>query len=252
MSDQFFSSRYSIEHAKRHITELDGEAVAFFNSNPYSKVVELSADGTEDLHKIKLIKPMPIALSGIAFDALNNLRSALDQAGYSIGIASKTKGKNSHFPFGDSLDEVQSRIGSTSKDLPKDIFDLMVSFKPYKGGNNLLWALNKLCNSHKHEIIIPMAVATGRETIQHAAFQDGFIGFMVPRWNRAKNEMTVVRLKHATTHYNIDLQIDFFIALAKVDVVDGQPAVGVLNNLVGIVDGIVSGVEAEAKRIGLI
>src|SRR5260370_14306351 len=137
MSDPFASSRYSIEHAKRRITELEGEVVAFWNSNPYSNAVEQNADGTEDFHKIKLVKPMPISLPGIAFDAINSLRSALDQSGYSVGIAAKTKGKNSHFPFGDSIAEVQSRIGSSSKDIPKDIFDLMVSFKPYKAGNDL-------------------------------------------------------------------------------------------------------------------
>jgi len=36
---------------------------------------------------------MPVSLSGIAFDCINNLRAALDQAGYAIAIAAGKSGK---------------------------------------------------------------------------------------------------------------------------------------------------------------
>lgn len=71
-----------------------------------------------------------------------------------------------------------------------------------------------------------------------------------PKWDRTKNEMVVAHVVHGTA-CNIDLQIQIFIALAKVDVVDGQPAVAVFNKLVGKVESIVMAIEAEARRIGL-
>lgn len=87
MSDPFHSSRYSIARAKEHIGELDRQMAGYFNSQPYAQVIELDAERGQEVHKLKLVKPMPVALPGIAFDAANNLRSALDQAIYAIAPA---------------------------------------------------------------------------------------------------------------------------------------------------------------------
>ena len=137
MADPLHDSRYSVEHAKRRIRELEGEITVFNKTNPCARVLERDPNTTEYVHKIKLVKPLPVALSGIAFDVVTNLRSALDQAGFAIAVAAGKKGKDAHFPFGDTLAEVQSRAGRRSKDIPKEIFDVMVSAKPHKGGNDL-------------------------------------------------------------------------------------------------------------------
>src|SRR2546428_10680207 len=83
-------------------------------------------------------KPLPIALAGIAADAIYNLRAALDQAGYAVAVAAKTSGKNAHFPFGDTLEEVKSREQGGSKEIPKSIFDAMVALRPFETGNTFL------------------------------------------------------------------------------------------------------------------
>src|ERR1700720_3862881 len=137
MADPLHDSRYSVEHAKRRIRELEGEITVFNKTNPCARVLERDPNTTEYVHKINLVKPLPVALSGIAFDVVTNLRSALDQAGFAIAVAAGKKGKDAHFPFGDALAEVQSRAGRRSKDIPKKIFDVMVSAKPHKGGNDL-------------------------------------------------------------------------------------------------------------------
>ena len=54
---------------------MDSVTTVFFNTDPYADIVETNSDGTEDTHKIKLVKSMPVALSGIAFDAINSLSS---------------------------------------------------------------------------------------------------------------------------------------------------------------------------------
>jgi len=251
VADPLSSSRYSIEHAKRHIDNLEREIVAFLRSKPYTVVIETNAQCTEDSHKVKLTKPMPVTLPGIAFDALNNLRPALDQAGYAVALATgKVRPNDAHFPFGKNAADVQHRIKGRSKDLPKEIFDVMVSFEPYETGKGLLWALNELCNTHKHELVIPCALATGGGTLKHAFFDALHAFTWPPQWDTAKQEMEIARVPYgATPSYNF--QVQTFIALGKVKRVERQPADGILNAMLREVESVVMAVEAEARRLGL-
>src|ERR1700733_1094935 len=252
MEDPFHSSKYSIQHAKRHVATFETEVSIFFNSRPYASVVEHNANRTEDFHKIKLIRPMPAALSGIAFDAVNNLRPALDQACHAVGIAHGGKTRHSHFPFGDSLKQIegQTKGKGHSSNMPQEIIDLILGFKPYKGGNDLLWSLNQLCNSQKHEIVMPSAIAVGGMHIENMVMQNAISMQFPPKWDSSKNEMVIAHLKHGSQYQN-NFQIQTFIAIGDVDVIRNQPAVGVLNELVRITESIVTAIEAESLRIGL-
>jgi hypothetical protein len=255
VADPLDSSRYSVEHAKRRIAEFDGEATVFFNSQPYQGVIERNANGTQERYKFKLVKPMPAALQGIAFDALNSLRSALDQAAFACAVAAGRNGKNAKFPFSAHAADMKGKVTGysngkgRSKDIPKEVFDFMAACRPYRGGNDLLWALNELANSHKHEIVTPVAIAADQMLVDHAEFSGrAEIGF--PRWDRVKQEIVIATVN--TAHVKkLDVKVRTFIAIAKVDVVAGKPAVGILNELTRMVDGILGGVEAESRRIGL-
>src|SRR5712664_2905678 len=99
MSEPFHSSKYLIAHAKRRIKEVEGEITEFIKSDPYTCFVETDAQRGKDIHKIKLIKPMPAAIPGTAFDAINSLRSALAHAARATAIAARKTGKRAHFPF---------------------------------------------------------------------------------------------------------------------------------------------------------
>ena len=254
MTDPLHSSRYSVEHAKRRIRELELEINAFFNTSPFTKVIELEKNGSEEVHKIKFVKPMPVALSGIAFDAVNNLRSALDQAGFAVALAAGKNGKNAHFPFGDNLTEVRGRIRRRSKDIPIEIFDVMAAFKPYKGGNDLLWALNKLCNTNKHEIVVPVATVSagvhGKSVSYRPVTTGGTITFQPLIWDSVKDEMEFARLTLGGKLEG-EFQFSFFIAIGKIEIVEGNPVLDVINAIAGEVERILMAIEGEARRIGL-
>jgi hypothetical protein len=257
MADLLQDARYALAHAKRRAAEFQGEVAAFLNSNPYAKVIEQNADGTEDLYKIKLVKPMPIGLRGVAFDTVNSLRAALDQAGFAAARAAGNDGRDTHFPFRENISEMQGTIKQhargegRSKDIPAEIFAVMVAFQPYKGGNDLLWALNKLCNTQKHEIVVPMALRNAGGVVNRVIVEGGPAAFGIPaQWDSAKQEMILVRVARGVPR-SVDIQVDTFIAIGKVDGVEGQPAIGILNGLTGVVERITSAIEAEATRIGL-
>lgn len=193
---------------------------------------------------------MPVALPGIAFDAVNNLRSALDQAIYGINLAVGVTDRNSFFPIAKDGTHFQNAVKGRCKNLPPEIVNLISSFKPYKGGNDLLWALNELCNTDKHGIISPVALNTSSVHYKSMVFHTGFRGLGFPIWDRTKNEMELYRLAKGGTA-ETDFNITHYIAICNVEFVDGQPSEAVLGEFVRIVEGIVLALEAETARLGL-
>ncbi len=253
MANRFDSARYMLARAKQLTFEFESNVAAFLASKPYACVIDIDPNTKDQIGKVKLVKPMPIMLNGIASDAVNNLRSSLDQAGYQVSIAAGGKGKSTHFPFGDTAAEVKDRKKSGSKEIPDEIFSLMESFKPYKRGDSLLWALNKLCNSNKHRIVIPVAVIVSQQSMDMTfnVVKSGPIKFSPPTWDSTKNEMEILRTKGAKIDRNWNVKFAPFISFSHVDFVINHPADTILNALLGKVNCILMAIEAEAIRIGL-
>lgn len=246
MSDPFSSCRYSLAHARRHLASLECVLDAFYKSKPFKRVVEQVHGSDYDLHKIRLEKPLPEPLAGITFDTLNNLRSSLDQACYAIGIANGTNGKNSHFPFGETPAEVERRRNTSSRDLPQSVFDLVAATKPYKNGNELLWSLNKLCNSQKHEIVVPIPIATCGSTNRHSHFAGMVTQYFPPRWDPHLNEMVLAEVQRGTK-YTYNMEILTFVTFGKIETVMGKPLIPVLKAMAQEVDKVLPALEKEAR-----
>jgi hypothetical protein len=236
------------------MAEFQAEWESFTKSNPYAAVIELDTKTHTDVHKVIQAKPLPKRLSGIAFDIANALRSALDQAGHVVGVAAGTNGANAHFPFGNSETNVRGMNGKKgrSRDLPKEIFDLMVTFKPYKGGDDLLWSLNKLANTPKHETILgidPHFSVVGNSRIGRIVASGSFR--WPPRWDRAKNEMIVAHTPIGE-HTEYEFEAALHVEIANIPPLAGKPADAVFNAMAGKVESIVNGIEAEARRLAII
>src|SRR5207249_1323483 len=127
------------------------------------------------------------------------------------------------------------------------------AFEPYKGGNDLIWALNKLSNTNKHGIIRPVAMANcsmvtsgTSQASERGSLQLPF----PPRWDSAKNEMILARAP-SDVKFTMNYDYSFFVAFSDVEFVDGEPVTRVLDYLAGVVESIVMAIEAESKRIGL-
>jgi hypothetical protein len=247
MSDPFYSSKDNIRFAKNHISNFERQCDVFFDSHPYGVVVERNYDGSRELHTLKLLKELPVDLPGIASDATTNLRASLDKA--LNAVASLTSVKPTYFPFASNASEFESALKGRCKDLPDEISNLVRTFKPYKGGNDLLWAFNKLSGANKHDVIRPIGAVTRNIAVSIAKVSRGpSFGFNWPVWDRAKNEMV---LGSIPVGYKVDFQFAFNIAICNIEFLDGKQAISVLNDCAGIVESIVMAIEAEAKRIGL-
>lgn len=248
--DPFESSRYSIEHADRRIAELNTEWERFQNAQPYRRFVDNDIETGEYVHKVTLSEPLPRSLPGIAWDVLGNLRSALDQAGSSIARAASGQRKYAHFPFGQSDVDIQYRYKGASKNLPIEVFDFMVAFQPYKGGDDLLYAMNELRNMPTHEEILKLKLVTSGGTVM---MNSGAARFkrIPPLWDDAKNEMELFRTP--TLEYpDLKFQFGVLVEFAEMDSVRGKPVGALLDAMARKVESIVAALEAESRRLGFI
>jgi hypothetical protein len=253
MPDIFESSRQKIAWAEKRLTELEREISDFGQLNPYEQVTEPHPDKPGHVvHKIKLTYALPPAIAHITGEVANSLRSALDNAGYSIAVAAGcVNPKSSAFPFAGSADGMSKAIGGRCKDIPQPIQSLFCGFQPYPGGNYLLWALNEICNTDKHKIAIPFG--TGAYPIGVSARGTG--GYMcIPTphiWDSAKNEMTLITLGPGVK-FDYEFDFRFFVAFGEIKLVAGKPVVSVLNAVGSIVQGVLVAIEAESRRLGFV
>jgi hypothetical protein len=249
--DPFESSRRKLARADKHFGDLHRELQAFMYGNPYERVAEPHPEKAGHvLEKIRMTKPIPDSIADLTADIAVTLRSALDNAGYSLAVAGGVATpRYCAFPFAGSVDKMASGLGR-AKDIPEIIYPLFCGFQPYKGGNDLLWALNEVANTDKHKMMIPVGQALRPYgTNIHGT---GFFSMPQPHvWDRTKNEMVLVELgPGATFHY--DFQFTFHIAFHDIDIIDGQPVLGILHQFGSVVQRVLMAIEAESRRLGII
>jgi hypothetical protein len=264
MTDLFGSPRFMLDRGKHHVEELDARKAAFFSDKPWSRVVEKDSDGVTDLHKIKFDRRVTDGLPGIVFDAANNLRSVLDQLGFAVAVAytGDANPTSCKFPFGPTEGDMLNNAKGACKNLPPEIRDVFVGFSPYKGGNDLLWALNELANTPKHKLIVPVIIGGGGSTaiapVGQVTVTDRFISYYqgpmrvhTPVWDSNKNEivfMTVPNGQQFRYNANVTISVTFD---NSIQIIGGKDPVQTLRLMAGIVERIFMTTEAECRRIGL-
>jgi len=253
-SDPFYSSKFSIKWAKDHIAELKREINEFFTDDIYTGGIEPDTEGIYNLAKVRLTKPMPHCLDGHVTDTVHNLRAALDQVIYTVASLNNTlhlKGTPS-LTIRDDKAEFDRKVESvTGKWVPAEILDLVRALEPYKGGNDLIWALNNMCNSNKHGFIRPVPISTANVKFAGKIFDGGPEILTSPKWDHSKNEMVVARAK-VEASFDLNLNFSFSVVFDDFEIVAGKPVLDTLNECANIVQGFVMGIEAECSRIGLI
>ncbi|MGO9571910.1 MAG: hypothetical protein ACLP5H_30670 [Desulfomonilaceae bacterium] len=247
MVDPFVSSRGCLSRGKDHIVDLDEQILAFYKTQPATIIVEADPDGIHELYKPTLTKPIPDGLMNVAADAVINLRSALDQAVYAtLGVRKKVRRRQAKFPVADS--ESEFKTGTVFQYFPDDIKPLFKSFEPYIGGNNLLWALNRICNTNKHQILIPVCFFQGPVEISTEQIAGDKI-VPLPGWDGAKYE-TIFTKTSPNADYHINCHI--VVAFNEVEVVKGKPIIATLNKMAVMVEQILLAIETEARRLGYV
>ena len=152
VSRKFTSAVERVRWAQQDIVDLKEAGRQFFTSDVHKRISEIDSDGINYVDKIRFKQRMPSRITKLTVSAIENLRAALDHGACAV-VPTKAK-KRTSFPFGDSRREFKRHLKTKGEHLPDEIKSLFMTLKPYKRGNPPLWALNKLCNTHKHRAII--------------------------------------------------------------------------------------------------
>jgi hypothetical protein len=252
--DPFYSARIRIARAQEHIQDLETHIGRFFGEKPYTRIVEADPNGTHEIHKIRLTKRFPFRWRLLATEVIEHARASLDHATWATAYL-RTKNPNFRFglfPFASDAAHLAAKIKGISKDCPPEIQALLAMFKPYKGGNDLLFVLNDLCNLSKHALITFMASAWASGEIRSIPFVGGGIQFYDPMLlDPAKYEISYARvLKGAYFDHEVDLTLHPTIDYRENTI--AEPAIMVLNAMIHEADRIVSAIEEETRKIGLL
>jgi len=251
MSDPFSSARRRIARAKKHITHIKTRMRKFLKPKPYTGVVEPDGETGYNVHKVKLLKPIPEIITDLAYEAIEALRSSLDHAVYAIADACGSKRPDLvHFPIADTPSDFENILKGRIKDFPPEILDIFRGCKPYKGENDLVWALNRIRRQSTHRLVVPVGMASSGMRIEHMRISGGAQIF-APRWDAENNEIILFRTENdAEFDYNIN--VAFFVAFGEVEGVAGSNVPETLRLMADEVTRIVTEIKAIARNIGLI
>lgn len=279
MVDHFESAKRTVARANHHISDLERQILAFTNEKPWSYIVDEDADGFHKLHKIRFSRRLPIDLPSIVFDAVNNLRASLDHCGYACAVAAKSDSlKHIAFPFAKDEARWAAKVAGCCKDLPKEIIAFFRSCNAYKGGNEILWSMNELCNTKKHFSLVPLTAgkaslkitptekhelaikhrASGGFTISGGGSPAGFHGFIMSevssansRWNAAKNELLLLKTD-PKENVQYDANVALSVSIEGIETLRGIPAVSALQQMLKVVATVGATTEGECRRLRLI
>ena len=242
------SSRRKVARAKEHIANLKVASRLFFDACPYTIVVEPDLrEPKQEIHKLRLDGPLPDSFTNFTDDAVHNLRSALDNLGYALAVSSgRVDPKSTAFPFSGTALQLDNNIKGRCKDIPEEIYPLFRAYQPYKGGNDILWALNEVSITDKHKLL---TVAL-RSNLGNMSGVGVLSMPLDPTWDRIKKEIEIATcVVGYTVKYHAEISL--FVAFDEIAIVSGEPVLKVLDYFVDIVEDILSRVGAEARRLGI-
>jgi hypothetical protein len=256
MAIPFASPKLTLARAHHHIRDLEKQINAFVCEKPWANIMENDPATGHQSHKIRFTRWLPDMLPCIVFDAATNLRAVLDQSGFAAAIASgKSNPKRTNFPFGDDSAGLDNNVfgRKVADDCTPEIVALFRAFNPYKGGNDSLWALNKLCNAKKHCSLVPL-IANPSVFFGGRLIGDGWISETTSPghigWDADKHEIELMRIYPPALKAEITSNMAIEVALDGVDTLTGKPIVRALDTMASEVERVLVATEAECRRLG--
>lgn len=148
----FLDSRMKLERADQFIKELEANLEDYRRSDPFKVRIDANQHPPVMVIDWAAVKGLPGAIVG---DAVHNIRTALDLMASELVRMSQKSNKNVYFPFSETAETLDGRIKDKNfHKAGRDAVDLLKTFAPYKGGNELLRALHDLDVQDKHRALV--------------------------------------------------------------------------------------------------
>lgn len=156
MRADLLDAQASVDWAETQIPLLQEGFVAWQRRNPYSVVQEPHPDGNGDA-MVVYDQPFPLEINAWVGAIIGSMRSSLDLLAAALAVRSRVKpSTDTHFPIYRSDHDFIDPLGGieSKKWLGQREMAAVKSFKPYHGGDTVLWPLHRLDIARKHERLI--------------------------------------------------------------------------------------------------
>lgn len=250
MGERMSGPRAKVERAKHHIGELETAIADFFDIHPYEVGTEDDTKSAQRLYKLTKAEVPSDRLALIAGDIVHNLRASLDLLIWQLVEANgKTPRQSDGFPINESpqafdtggMAKVKGRISDEAVKIVRAV-------KPHKGGNDALWRLHHLDIADKHRVlfVVGSAYRAFKPTVSPMILPGGQeIDVPFPFFMRPADRM--FPLKEGDTIYGEPLDLEtkekpqfrFDLAFSEAEVVEGEPILAALTNLVSATEQII-------------
>jgi hypothetical protein len=255
-SDPFRPAKLLVTLAGPDLDAFEAQCNAFLKDCKVEVVRDDKSHPTQIIGKARLPdKTIPDAMERNAMRLMNEMRSTLDKA---VHAAAKLLGssdlKHAHFPFGESESQFHTQLSSSRGPwggIPTELHNFLKALRPFWGGNDLLRAFGDFSNPTKHESILTVKMQPGDIGInpglggQLTGFLDRLGGAV---WNESKTELEIYRASKSRP-FNMKVEMVTSIAFNDAKGLTGKDFVPTIRQVMGIVNGIVLGLEAETNRI---
>ncbi len=232
LPDLLASAKLKIEGADSHIKDVASQIRAFFETEPYPIRTYIDVEPPKQWFKVELIRALPGPLYARIGDALSNTRSSLDHLAGALAVKNGYAAGSANFPVARDQKVFESkRTQEKEKILGKDAWGMICGLKPYRGGNDLLWSLNNLRNTDFHETVVPIASAVFNSSFNfrvQTVDQTSLIEMPTPARFDENMVARIVGMPTSATISNGDFKVALDVAFSKVEPVEGQPVVAVL------------------------
>ena len=191
-----------------------------------------------------MTRPLPDSLADLTQEVAVALRAALDQA---VFAASKAAGSrrlmDTCFPIAHGAGQLDKVMEEQCKGVPPKIAAMIRGIKPFKGGNDLIWALSAIAGAEKYALIVPLgSVDSGLTFINNKTAPK-------VRWDAKKWE---IELGSFPIHGKFQPRINIFFSAAfgEIETLENCPVLPVLEAMTAEVERILAVTEERSSRLG--
>jgi hypothetical protein len=149
-------SKLKIERAGEHLERLDELVRSYLRNNPKLISVEFNPQNLFNIYRYKPLEELPIAISLLAGDAINNLRSSLEHLAWQLALTNVVNPSDkTGFPI---LRRPNVHVfNQMTADIPSEARKIIEGTQPYHRGKGAeddpLWRLHALWTIEKHRHI---------------------------------------------------------------------------------------------------
>lgn len=151
--------------AKYHIENLEYQINEFIKSNPYKVGFKHDPHTKQLIYYVVSALPVPDIITLQVGDAIQNLMGTLDHLAYQLVCRDCNDNPPSpsriYFPIADDLSNYEKVKHLKLNGVSKKTMSVIDKIKPYKGGNDNIWILNRLNNIEKHRLLLTVGSAAG-------------------------------------------------------------------------------------------